>query len=199
MELDLGIIQIFAIRESRIANNRSWEMLKMKEHRGMRPQDVVILLKVAALGKSQWRSKDLAYSLNISASEVSESLNRSAIAGLLDKDKKQLMRKSFMEFLEYGLKYVFPAIPGRITRGFPTAYSASPLKKEIASNDKLVWPNPEGNVRGQSIMPLYPAAVKAVVNDTALYELLALVDAVRIGKARERTIAVKILRKRILK
>ena len=50
----------------------------MKKHNGMRPHDIVILLKIAAKGKTQWFMKDLSYELSISASEISESLNRSA-------------------------------------------------------------------------------------------------------------------------
>jgi hypothetical protein len=32
------------------------------------------------------------------------------------------------EFLIHGLKYVFPAYPGALVRGVPTAHSAEPLK-----------------------------------------------------------------------
>jgi hypothetical protein len=169
----------------------------MKEHRGMRPQDIVVLLKIAVYGKRKWTGKDLAYSLNISASEVSESLNRSAIAGLLDKSKVKLMKQSLLEFLEFGLKFVFPAVPGRLARGIPTAHSAPPLNKGIQSGEMYVWPNPEGKVRGQSIAPLYPSSVQPIFRDSALYELMALVDAIRVGNARERNAAVKILRERL--
>jgi hypothetical protein len=38
---------------------------------------------------------------------------------------------SLLEFLQYGLKYVYPQHPGSIVRGMPTAYSAPPFNKEI--------------------------------------------------------------------
>lgn len=62
----------------------------MKKHNGMRPHDVVILLKIASKGSNEWLMKDLAYEVKISASEVSESFNRSVYAGLLSADKKRL-------------------------------------------------------------------------------------------------------------
>ena len=64
----------------------------MKKHSGMRPHDIVVLLKIAAKGKKTWLMKDLSYELGISASEISESINRSVIAGLISYDKKKLMK-----------------------------------------------------------------------------------------------------------
>ncbi len=169
----------------------------MKEHNGMRPQDIVVLLKIAALGTRQWCGKDLALALGISASEVSESLNRSAIAGLLAPGRKSLMTGALLEFLEYGLKYTFPVVPGSLVRGIPTAHSAPPLAAMVAADEHFVWPGSSGLVRGQAIKPLHPGVVKAVQRDAQLYELLALADALRAGRARERSLAVKELRKRI--
>lgn len=170
----------------------------MKKHSGMRPQDMVILLKIAAKGNKDWLMKDLAAELSISTSEVSESLHRSAFAGLISRDKKKLMTMALLEFLQYGLKYVYPQQPGAIVRGLPTAYSAAPLNSEIISNETIVWPFAEGKTRGQALEPLYPGAAKASLQDQELYELLALVDALRIGKARERTLAIEELKKRLL-
>lgn len=93
----------------------------MRKHNGMRPQDIVILLKIIALGKQTWQLKDLARQLFISPSEVSESLNRSQLAGLIDYDKKKVSRQSLMEFLQYGLHYVFPQHPGAMVNSMPTA------------------------------------------------------------------------------
>ncbi len=162
----------------------------------MRPQDVVILLKIAAKGNKDWQMKDIGNELGISASEISESLNRSYYAGLISNDKKTLMKMSLLDFLQYGLKYVFPQRPGPIVRGMPTAYSAAPLSELIMSNEAVVWPYEEGTCRGQSIEPLYQGVPLACENDPKLYELLALVDALRIGKARERTIAIEEIKKR---
>jgi len=170
----------------------------MKQHKGMRPHDVVILLKIAVLRDTPWFAKDLAQSLNISASEVSESLNRSRLAGLLSEDKKRLMKNNLLEFLEHGLCYVFPAKPGAIQRGLPTAHSAPPLISLISAEESYVWPWAEGRARGQAIEPLHRGVPDACVKDRLLYELLALTDALRLGRVREKELAMEALRERIL-
>lgn len=169
----------------------------MKQHSGMRPQDIVILLKIAAKGEQKWFMKDLSQELTISASEVSESINRSVIAGLLAANKKRLMRLALLDFLEYGLRYVYPQRPGALVRGLPTAHSAPPLNNDIVSNEPYVWPYAKGTVRGQAIDPLYPNVPEACLKDSEFYELMALCDSLRVGKAREKNLAMALLEKRI--
>jgi len=163
----------------------------------MRPHDIVILLKIATKGKIPWFMKDLAYELNISASEVSESINRSVIAGLISPNKKRLMVLALLDFLEHGLKYVYPQQPGALVRGLPTAHSAPPLNDEIVSNDPYVWPFAKGNVRGQAVEPLHPNVPEACLKDSEFYELIALCDSLRVGKAREKNIAMQELKNRL--
>ncbi len=169
----------------------------MKKHSGMRPQDIVVLLKIAAKKDKPWLMKDLSIELEISASEISESLNRSAIAGLISKDKTRLMKLAILDFLEHGLRYVYPQHPGGKTRGIPTAHAAPPLNNEIVSSEAYVWPYGEGTVRGESIEPLHPKVPEASLNDTVFYEYMALSDALRVGKAREKTLAIEELKKRL--
>lgn len=164
----------------------------------MRPQDIVILLKIVALGSHPWQLKDLAQSLFISPSEVSESLNRSAQAGLIDHRKKRVNRQAFYEFLVYGLPYVFPQEPGRISTGMPTAHAHPAFRKSIIAQDLYVWPDLEGQERGAHIEPLYPKQAKAAKQDEQLYLLLALVDMLRVGKLREKKLAIKELEKILL-
>lgn len=165
----------------------------------MRSQDMVILLKIAALREKEWFVKDLAFSLDISQSEVSESLNRSKIAGLISADKRMLMKNNLLDFLEYGLRYVYPAELGAIQRGMPTAHNAPPLNNIILAEEFYVWPWAEGEMRGQSIEPLHPGVPGACIKDPDLYELLALTDALRLGRAREKQKAIDELKIRILK
>jgi hypothetical protein len=169
----------------------------MKKHAGMRPQDVVVLLKIASKKNSTWLMKDIAHELFVSQSEVSESLNRSDLAGLMDVTQKTIFKESVLEFLFFGLRYVFPVQPGTVTRGIPTAHSAPPLKGMIHSEEVFVWPIAEGTARGQSIEPLYKTVPLAVLNDNELYQLLALVESLRVGKVRERDLAFAELKKRI--
>jgi hypothetical protein len=150
------------------------------------------------LGKTPWLQGTLADSLGISQSEISKSIMRSKYAGFLNPDGKEVMKMAFMEFLQYGIRYVFPQKPGPIVRGIPTSHSASPLKEIILSEEPYVWPYAKGTVRGQSIIPLYKSVPEAAINDPLLYQLLALVDALRVGRSREKQIAIEELEKRIL-
>jgi hypothetical protein len=163
----------------------------------MKPQDVVVLLKVIAVNNDNWQQIPLAYSLKMSQSEVSQSVARSKFAGLLDDSGKKVMRQALYDFLQYGLAVVFPAKPGAVVRGIPTAHSSAPLNKEISSEEDYVWPFAKGNVRGHGITPLYATVPRAALDDEQLYALLALADALRVGKVREKNIAVQELKNRI--
>ena len=164
----------------------------MKAHQGMRPHDIVVLLKIILLDKN-WLNKDLASSLYISNSEISESLNRSMIAKLIAPDKKKVFKNALLNFIGNGLGYVFPAEPGPIMRGVPTAHSAPILKGLFSSNEVYVWGSPDGEAKGQMISPLYPNQVKAIQKDVNLYDMLALIDAIRIGRPREHAKAIELL------
>ncbi len=170
----------------------------MKKHNGMRPQDIVVLLKIIALKHDDWYNSDLAYALKISPSEISEVLNRCKIAGLIDSKKRKVNVNSFMEFLVYGLKYVFPTEPGAMVRGIPTAHSALPINEYISSgNEVYVWSYAKGTHRGQAIEPLFISIPKIAQEDTLFYELLTIIDTIRVGKVREIKIAKEELEKRL--
>jgi len=129
---------------------------------------------------------------------VAEGLHRSQQARLVDPSKRKGYRASLLEFLVHGIKYVFPAQPGPMTRGVPTAHSAAPLSRMIVSDqDDYVWPSDRGSQRGQAILPLYPSAIEASELDPALYALLSLIDALRVGRIREQKIAIAALTQRI--
>lgn len=170
----------------------------MKKHSGMRPQDILVLLKIVSIHNQNWRNIDIANALQLSPSEVSEALNRCRIAGLIDSKKRSVHANSFREFLIYGLKYVFPVEPGAVVKGIPTAHSASPINEHIASGgDVYVWPYAKGTQRGQSIEPLYKTLPAIIQEDKMFYELLAIVDTIRVGRARELKIAIEELEKRL--
>jgi len=95
------------------------------------------------------------------------------------------------EFLIHGVKYAFPAKRGEVTRGVPTAYAAPPLRDQLVDSSDLppVWPDAEGDVRGVTLEPLHKSVPNAARKSPVLHELLALVDALRDGRVRERQIA----------
>lgn len=156
----------------------------------MRPQDVVILLKKVSAANRSITNSQMAKELGISASEVSESLERSRIARLIDSRKQRVNILALQEFIVHGLKYIFPAYPQSKVRGIATAISAPPMNQLIQSGKEVyVWQDSKGDLRGESITPLYKTVPMAVKEDTTLYKLLALTDVFRMGRAREIEIA----------
>ena len=157
----------------------------MKTHKGMRPQDIVVLLKIYSLGENEWLNKDLSKDLYISQSEISESLNRSMYAGLIGIDKKTIQKTALFGFLVYGIRYMFPVQAGTLAKGIPTGATAPILRDDFPNENTLVWPDPKMETRGLLIEPLYPKVIDAVKLDPMLYDLLALVDTFRIGNEKE--------------
>ena len=84
-------------------------------------------------------------------------------------------------------------------RGVPTAWAAPPLSNEIVQIDELppVWPAADGEVRGLALEPLHPTAPGLAGSDPWMYEMLALIDGIRIGDARVRRVAKDLLRVRL--
>ncbi len=167
----------------------------------LKPQDILFLLKLVAWGKQPWSFNQLSVDLGMSASELHAAAKRAVAARLAVKegDKIWVNIRNLEEFLLHGLQYVFIPERGKLNRGMPTAHAAAPLNLSIVSDNDPppVWPDPEGEVRGESFSPLYKSAPKAAKNDPVLYQLLALVDAVRGGRVRERDFAKKELKEQL--
>ena len=168
----------------------------------LKPQDVVILLKLVALGQQAWTYQRLAVELSISQSEAHAGVRRAVAARLMSDVNTAAGRPllaALKEFLIHGVRYAYPPERGALTRGMPTGYAAPPLNKVIVQPDEPppVWPYPEGIVRGYAFAPLYPSVPVAAARDPKLYELLALVDALRDGRARERDLAARELETRL--
>ena len=167
--------------------------------RGLLSQDVLVLAKLVSYGGRRPPIAQVASDLELSPSQVHASLKRLARSRLIEAQTGRPLLKAVEEFLIHGVKYAFPVERGEPTRGMPTAYAAPPLSEQIAASGDLppVWPDAEGKVRGITLEPLHRAAVKAARGDPAVHELLALVDALRDGRARERQLAEKELSARL--
>jgi hypothetical protein len=164
----------------------------------LKPQDIMILLKTHLWRDRHWRYSDLAESLGMSASEVHSSLKRSTVAKLYSPQTHQPLAPHLLELLIHGLKYIYPATPGTLVRGMPTAHGISPLKEQIVSDrEPFVWACPTGTEIGLAITPLYPSAPLAANLDPQLYELLGLIDALRVGRMREQQLAADALQERL--
>lgn len=166
----------------------------------IKPQDIVVALKLCLIGPPSSYAH-LAKSLGMSASEAHAAVRRLGEARLIDPGTKEVRRREvFLNFLWHGVPYVFPARPSGISRGLPTAWAAPVFKPQSAMLDQgypPVWPDPEGTCQGTAIPPLYSSVPFASRQDPELYDLLALVDGLRIGRARERAFAREELGRRL--
>jgi len=164
----------------------------------LKAQDIVVLLKLAIQARG-WTFQRVARELGLSSSVVHRSVERVAHAGLYRSSAKEPNRPALLEFLEHGIRYAFPPVWEGEARGTPTAWAAPPLSNELAQSGRNppVWPDPRGSSRGIALKPLHPVVPAAARRDRELGELLALVDALRIGGARERNLAMRQLKKRI--
>ncbi len=167
----------------------------------LKPQDIFILMKLVSIGNDKWSYNTLAVAVFMSPSEVHAAIKRILAARLAIriKDRVEPNISNLKEFLVRGLKYVFIPDRGEMTRGMPTIHAAAPLAKHIVSSGEPppVWPDPDGEMRGQSFSPLYKSVPKAARKDPDLYELLVLLDAIRGGNAREGQLAAMELKKRL--
>ena len=161
-------------------------------------QDIVVLLKLAAAGPD-WTVRSLEGDLEIPRSVVHRSLQRLGHAQLFDVNRRRVNIGQSEEFLVHAVKYLFPPELRGESRGIPTAWAARPLVDELAPQTDLppVWPDPEGDRRGLAVIPLHPAVPQLAMRDPALGEQLALVDAIRMGDARVRQLAGKLLTERL--
>lgn len=169
--------------------------------------------------------KELATYLCMSTSEVNAGIKRLILAGLLGyvnyggynvnqmgfgvagyyggQHANMLLpiKAACEECLISAVKYFFPVQLGAYTRGIATSYAAPVFEKHILIGDDPipVWPDAEGDQRGLALEPLYRSVPRSLAQfpDPIFYELLVLVDAIRSGRARERNIAIKLLKERL--
>ncbi|HAO31649.1 MAG TPA: hypothetical protein PLP22_06635 [Candidatus Competibacter sp.] len=168
----------------------------------LRPQDLVVLLRLVIADGSAITYAALAADLSLTASEAHAAVERAVKAQLARKDsggKASVVRDALRLFIQYGARYCFPATRGGMTRGMSTSYAAPPLKERIVQGaDPIpVWPHKKGTVRGLAFYPLYPTVPEASERNAALYELLVLFDAIRGGSLRERALALELLDARL--
>lgn len=196
IRLPSGIQQDKIGFNTRAASHLSFDIYAIRELRismSLKPQDILVALKLALLNGLQGSYAALAGDLGLSASEVHAAIRRLEDGRLLESADKRIRRTPFKNFLVHGLPHVFAARTKELTRGIPTAWAAPAFSSEFASGDQLppVWPHPQGRVQGLAVSPLYSSAPEAAAKDEKLYALLAAVDGLRLGRARERAAAEK--------
>ena len=126
------------------------------------------------------------------------SVSRLKQARLLN-GRREPIRANVEEFFVHALRYLAPAEPGPLGRGEPTAWGAAPLAELLAEDGEPapVWPAPKGESRGPLVEPLAENVPRLAERNRELWEWFALLDAIRIGRARERNLAAELLSERI--
>lgn len=164
----------------------------------LRAQDILVLVQLL-LGGQNWTYDQIARELGLSSSAVHRSVERATKSGMFNQKRREVDRPALTEFLVHGLRYVFPAEWEGEARGIPTAWAAPPLAQNLlqGGDHPPVWPDPHGKVFGVALRPLDPRVPEAARRHEALGELFALVDAIRIGGARERNLAAKLIKHRL--
>lgn len=169
--------------------------------KSLKAQDVLVLLKLLTFENKDWGYEDLHEETGLSLSECHSAIQRLLASKLVRREfqKIRVNRQATKEFLFYGLPYVFPAKVRERSSGFPVAHSGPLLSKMFVYDPKsnYVWQDPEGETEGSCILPLYKTVPYAIKKDPKLYELLSLVEALRVGRAREVTAARKYLEERM--
>lgn len=173
--------------------------------RMVKTQDILVLLKIAA-SMSDLRQADVATAVGLSQAEVNNALKRAHNAGFWASapSRSPLMpdrvrRSALLEYLVHGLKYACPGHMTAATRGMPTAWGTRVGQEGMLKNssDAPVWPCAEGLVRGPGLKPIYATVPYAAGQDPTLYDLLALVDVIRVGRVRDIELASAQLKRRL--
>ena len=102
----------------------------------LKPQDLLVLLKVAAHPPQRWTYVALGDALSMSASEAHASVKRAVASGLAvaaSRTEWSPIRPNLLEFMLHGVRYIWPATAGPVKRGIPTAFGAEPLASQLTA------------------------------------------------------------------
>jgi hypothetical protein len=163
----------------------------------LHPRDVAVALMLVL--EPEARYQRISEVLGCALSVAHAAVRRLNGAGLLLPGERAVNRRALLEFLVHGVRYAFPARPGVTVRGIPTAHAGRPLASRFSETAApYVWPADQGTVAGASIEPLIPTAPDLMRRAPQLADLLTLVDACRVGQARERAAAEGLLHDALL-
>jgi hypothetical protein len=173
----------------------------------LKPHDILCALKIAVLekGRQSWSFRELGVAVGLSNGEVYNSYGRLRSSGLLkerkDTERACLVASRLVNFLVYGVPTVYYPKRGPVARGMLTVPATLLLPGKLAAyleDIPLIWPQAAGKAKGETLEPLYPSVPAAAAVDAKLYELLALVDILRVGKSRDSKVAAELVEYRLL-
>lgn len=167
----------------------------MRDPGSIKPQDALLLMKLCISTGEEPQSK-LAAALGISPAEVSYGMKRLRATGLIG--SHGVSGELALEFFVHALKFLCPAILGQPAVGVLTSFAHPDFKfVQYKQAEALVWPFAKGEARGTTLEPIYPSLPEAATRDPKLYKFAALVEMVRSGRARERSLGEAELKKMI--
>ena len=167
----------------------------MKIHQiSIEAKDFLVLMELAfSSGPVPWTYQSMAAVLGLSPSQIHGAVGRLLLSGLLNGKglKGKVNRGALGPFIIHGARYVFPPVLGKVTRGMPTGASSGLFEPGllVPSEEKLVWADARGDMRGMSLAPIHPSVPDACLRDPDLHRAMVYFDALRTGKAREREAA----------
>jgi DNA-binding transcriptional MocR family regulator len=161
--------------------------------------DIYVLAGLLAEEDGAWTYRELARELGIPHPLVQRALQRAEEAGLYSGASRSVHLPNVEEFLLHGLRFLAPGKLGSVVAGDPAAWAAPPMARLIHESADLppVWPASHGRLRGLELPPLHEAAVEASERLPRLAELLSIIDSLRAGDVRVRSVAGEQLRKRL--
>lgn len=170
----------------------------------LHPHDVAVALHL--LNDPSLPFPRMAADLGMSLSTAHASVKRLVGSGLIRESvgadrrsrERTVNRRALLQFLEHGVQYAFAGALGAPGCGVPTAHGGPALSALIVSDESVVWPHAAGDAFGPTLTPLLPGAASLKGHHPETYALLSAVDAIRVGRARERKLAIAFLRDRLL-
>ncbi len=163
----------------------------------LQPRDIVIALQLAHAGDA-WTVRSLGDPIGVAPGSIHRGLERLASVGVYEPRGRSLNAAVLDELIRHGLRFVLGGGLGAETRGVPTAWGVAPLRERVSvSAPAPVWPSPRGTERGPALTPIVDNAVALLDSAPKVATDLALVDAIRIGAARDRRLAMDLLLARL--
>lgn len=164
----------------------------------MKPQDVVVAIKLVGYQNENWSYASLGEEVGIGHNQAHLACKRLTAASLMS--QKHVLKRNLVEFLIHGVKYVFPPVwEDGPQHGIPTAVSGPDMKKELRTPQIVVWPTGRRkDPKGDALRPLHECVYTVIENDPLTYQVLSILESIRIGRAREREVAADLIRKKIL-
>jgi hypothetical protein len=161
----------------------------------LRPSDLVVACQLAITPEAKFL--EIANSTGISSGECHNAVRRLRLARLVLSGERRPAGDVLHLFLVQGAPFAFPPVLGPQTIGITTGPSADVFRTVFDSAETFVWPDASGSRRGQSLVPLFPGAPSLSTQNEPLYQMLAIVDALRIGTTRVRELASELLAERL--